>query len=278
MDLTEQVKCAQLDLVMELDRICRKHNISYFLTGGTLIGAIRHNGFIPWDDDLDVALLRKDYDRLMEVLKTELDPAYYVHDWYTDPASPLPYCKLRIRGTHYTETVSQKAKCDDGIFIDLFPFDPAPGDPAVRRRQARQIYFLRRVLMVRAGYVLDKGSTVKRLVYSFLKLFSYCRSMESWKEQFKKVSKMGTEDSGLVISTCGAYSYERELKPSDMLDAVTEHIFEGKMLFIPEKYDEFLRSYYGDYMQLPPEEQRVGIHGVLNIDFGDYQIRNQLMN
>lgn len=274
MESTDLVKCAQIDLLLELRRICKKWNIPYFLIGGTLIGAIRHQGFIPWDDDIDVGMLWEDYARFYQACKEDLDPAYVLHDWHEDPASPHPYFKLKIRGTHYPEAVSANSAMDDGIFIDVFPYDNAPNNKFMRRIQAWQIFVIRKILLLRCDFELGRDSTSKKLIYSILKVFSHVRSIESWKSSFEKVQHRYNKGTTQVATNmCGAYSYERESKPRALLEKVTEHVFEGEMFSVPEDYDGFLRSCYGDYMQLPPEEQRIGIHHVQGVDFGSYTVR-----
>lgn len=274
MNTAQMVKYAQMDLLIELDRICQKFDIPYFLIGGTLIGAIRHDGFIPWDDDIDVGMLHEDYERFFEACARELDPQYVLHDWNADPGSPHPYGKLKIRGTHYPEALSKNSTMDDGIFIDVFPYDNAPDSIPLRRLQEAQIFLLRKLLLVRCGFELDGGSRIKKLIYGTLGILSRLRSAESWKRSFKKVQhRYNTSPTQVSVNMCGAYRYDRESKPRAMLEQLTRHTFEGRMFCVPRDYDSFLRSCYGDYMQLPPEDQRVGIHGVQSVDFGSYQIR-----
>lgn len=274
MTQTEQVKRAQMDLLMEVDRICRKHNLKYFLTGGTLLGAIRHNGFIPWDDDLDIAMMRPDYDRMMEIMKTELDPAYFVHNWHTDPASPHSFSKLKIRGTHYPEGLAQGSAMNDSIYIDIFPYDYAPESKWTQKIQSIQLYWLKKILLLRCGFDLSGGSTPKKILYGTVEFLSHIRSVEGWKKCFRKVQRIGKyPNSPFVLCTCGVYPYHKELKPREFLEGYTDHRFEGGEFMILEKYDAYLTSHYGNYMQLPPEDQRVGRHDVIGIDFGDYKIR-----
>lgn len=274
MDTAQKIKCAQMDLLIELDRICKKNNIPYFLVGGTLIGAIRHNGFIPWDDDIDLAMMRKDFERFREVCAADLDEAYMLHDWSTDPASPHPFMKLKIKGTHYSEEVSAASKMDDAIFIDIFAYDNAPDGEFARKLHGLKRYWLKKFLLLRCDFDLGKGSMPKRVVYGVLKGISRLRSKEAWKRSFEKMEKKyNHRETEMVVNLGGAYSYERELKPRAMLEKLTTHRFENGMFSVPEDYDGYLRSSYGDYMQLPPEEQRVGVHHVQYIDFGDYTIR-----
>ena len=274
MEITEQVKYAQLDLIIELDRICKKHNIPYFMVGGTLIGAVRHNGFIPWDDDIDVGILWEDYDRLYAACQQDLDPAYTLHDWHTDPHSPHPFFKLKIRGTHYREELSGNSKMDDGIFIDIFPFDNVPASTLAQKWQGFERVLLKKILLVRCGFTLDGGSLPKKLIYGLLKALSYIRSVKGWKKSFEKMrTRYNKGKTEFVVNLCGAYSYEKEKKPRSMMEKTIPHVFEDREFSIPADYDTYLRGCYGDYMQLPPEEKRVGIHHVQFVDMGDYQLR-----
>ena len=274
METTQLVKLAQMDLLAELDRICKKWDIPYFLTAGTLIGAVRHSGFIPWDDDLDVGLLRKYCDRLEEACAKDLDPAYYLHSWKSDPASPNCFYKLKIKGTHYPEQIAAKSDMDDGIFIDIFPFDNAPDQPRLRKKHHRRRVWLQKMLMLRARFDLGGNSKGKRLIYAFMKPVAFMRSLDGWKKRFLKLqNKYNHLQTKEVVNLCGAYSYHRESQELVVLENLTTHDFEGIPYSIPVDYDTFLSRQYGNYMQLPPEEQRVGRHFITGIDFGDYKIR-----
>ena len=274
MDSVTMAKNAQMDLLIELDRICKKHNIRYFLIGGTLIGAIRHEGFIPWDDDIDVGMLREDYDRLRKVCDEDLDPAYFLHDWNSDPASPHPFYKLKICGTHYPETLAAKSDMNDSIYIDVFPYDNAPNSRFLRKLHQMKIYLMRKILLLRCNFDLSGNRTGRKLLYGVLKLLSHIRSVEGWKRTFTRVQRQyNNKPTETVVNLGGAYSYARESVLHSNVEKTIPHTFEGRNFEIPAGYDAFLRNCYGDYMQLPPEEQRVGKHEIVGIDFGSYQIR-----
>jgi len=272
--VTTQAKRAQMDLLYELDRICKKWDIPYFLIGGTLIGAIRHGGFIPWDDDIDVGMLWEDYARLKEACRQDLDPAYMLHDWESDPASPHPFSKLKICGTHYSEGLAADSEMNDGIFIDIFPYNNTPDNKLLRKVQAAQVAVIRKILLLRCGFDLSGDRIGRKILYGALQFVSRIFSVDKWKRIFTGVEQRYNKMSTATVTNMGgSYSYERESKPRAILEKTTTHKFEGGIFSIPEDYDTFLRSCYGDYMKLPPEAQRVGRHDVLTIDFGDYQIR-----
>ena len=275
MDSVLMAKNAQMDLLTELDRICKKHHIRYFLVGGTLIGAIRHDGFIPWDDDIDVGLLREDYDRLRQACEEDLDPQYFLHDWEMDPASPHPFYKLKIRGTHYPETLAAKSRMNDCIYIDVFAYDNAPDSKFLRKIHSVQTYIMRKILLLRCNFDLSGDRTGRKILYGTLKFLSRIRSVESWKKTYTRIQqKYNHKPTEKVVNLGGAYCYDRESVRRVNVEKTIPHSFEGKTFEIPEGYDAFLRNCYGDYMQLPPEDQRVGKHEIVGIDFGDYRIRH----
>lgn len=274
MDTVTMAKNAQMDLLTELDRICKKWDIPYFLVGGTLIGAIRHGGFIPWDDDIDVGMLWEDYDRLREACQKDLDPAYMLHNWDDDPYSPHPFYKLKICGTHYPEGLAANSKMNDAIYIDIFPFDNAPDNKFLRKVQAAQVYILRKILLLRCDFDLSGESKLRKVLYGTLKFASRICSVKTWKRTLARVRQRYNKGvTQVVTNMCGAYSYARESKPRAMLTETMPHAFEKGAFSIPKQYDAYLRGCYGDYMQLPPEDQRIGKHEIVGIDFGTYQIR-----
>lgn len=115
----------EIEILDEIDRICRKNNINYCLVGGTLLGAVRHGGFIPWDDDLDVAMPRNDYEKFIDVCKNELSDDFYLHSIETDKTYWLPFIKIRKKYTIFEEKNIAGLGCKTGIYVDIFPLDDA---------------------------------------------------------------------------------------------------------------------------------------------------------
>ena len=274
MDTSTIVRNAQMDLLIELDRICKKHDIPYFLTYGTLLGAIRHDGFIPWDDDLDVGLRWDHYERFCKVCAQELDEAYMLHTWDIDPYSPHPFAKLKIRGTHYPEKLAENTQMNDAVYIDVFPYDGVSESKLMRKWQAVEMYLLIKILLLRCNFDLSGESKLRKVIYSTIKFLAGIRSVDGWRKALTRVrNRYNNGKATHAVCMCSCYDFERECVPCQMLENTVAHKFENGMFSVPGDYDQILRQCYGDYMQLPPEEQRTGRHEIQSVDLGEYTIR-----
>lgn len=225
-----------LEMVKVLDKICKKHDIPYFLYGGTLLGAIRHNGFIPWDDDLDVALRRKDYLRLMKVLPHELPDHIALQTNKTDKNYFYFFAKLRDKkslldeGNYYEEFFKYR-----GIFIDIFPFD----------KQRLWVHYLGKPMQGYAYKLSREGKKAKTTIRKirFITRFNRCISFPILRFISRiTFGKTFTYDYGIPFHI--VYD-EKDIFP------LSEHLFEDILLPIPGNSDRMLQTQYGDYMQLP---------------------------
>jgi len=272
MEETKKLKQAMLDVLFEVKRICDKYRIDYFLIGGTLIGAIRHNGFIPWDDDIDIGMLRADYQRFIRACKRDLDSRYRLVLWNNEKDNPNIYAKIKIKGTTYIEKRSQNTKQSKEIFIDIFPFDNSPDNKRKAIKHGRKIAFYRRLLAMKCGVDFsDSTSFVKSVLNHFLKTISFFCSRE--KLYYKNISLCRLYEkcnTRYVVNACGTYNYMKERNARKMFCEFTEVPFESGMFKTIKRYDEYLAHIYGDYMALPPVSDRTSRHGLIKIDFGEY--------
>lgn len=243
-------------LLCEFDRVCKKLDIPYMLFAGTMLGAVRHQGFIPWDDDLDVIMLRKDYKRFLEDAPAVLDEkAFFLQKEFSEHW-PLFFSKLRLNGTTCLEKYHPKDEaCHQGVYIDIFPCDNA-----AKSRLGRKIqFYASKIVIAKAlwarGY--DTDSRYKKLVMNF------CRILPL--KPFWRLTTRGNEKSDLVHSFFSAASDERKnVYPRSYFQKHTDTVFEGKTFPISADYDALLKIIYGDYMTLPPEEERrCKEHGIL---------------
>lgn len=265
----EKLQEVQLELLLEFDRICRKHKINYQLFGGTLLGAIRHKGFIPWDDDLDVSLLRKDYNRFIRVCQKELDPKYFLQSPQTDKNYILPYAKLRKNNTLYLEDVFAEEDIHNGIFIDIFPLDNVNPDTFLTRIQTRIkllyliIHFFRIRKYIDIHMILSKRNIILRILSLYFHyLFKFIpKKLTKWLH-LKLVTWFNNKDTDFVTPP----HLNKYLKKKWMTDSI-EGTFEGNSFLIPRKYDEILSNLYGNYMKFPPKEERTPQHPIIKVSF-----------
>lgn len=270
-DYLPKLHNCQLIIAREIKRICDKHNIRYFIIAGTLLGAVRHGGFIPWDDDMDVGMLREDYEKFLRIAKTELGEEFFLQTPETDKNYGLPFAKILLNGTVLVEaTAGSNAK--KGIFVDVFPFDVAPENEADRENHNKKTYFYKRLLLAKLNYnVCAKNDYVKRTVYFVLKImsafYSHDKLVKKLESEITRYNNSKTED---IVNIGGAYGYKKETIKADWVRDTVEIPFEDMTISAPVDYIKYLETFYGDYMTPPPEDKRYNRHSVTELDFGKY--------
>lgn len=270
-DYLPKLHSCQLIIAREIKRICEKHNIKYFIIAGTLLGAVRHGGFIPWDDDMDIGMLREDYEKFLKVAKTNLGADFFLQTPETDKNYGLPFAKILLNGTVLVEaTAGSNAK--KGIFIDIFPFDVAPQNEADRENHNKQTYFYKRLLLAKLNYnVCAKNDYVKRAVYFALKILSAFYSHDKLVAKLEgEITRYNNQQSEDIVNIGGAYGYKKETIKADWVRDTVEITFEDMTISAPVDYIKYLETFYGDYMTPPPEDKRYNRHSVTELDFGKY--------
>ena len=255
-----KMQLVELEMLVDFDRVCRKHNINYVIYAGTLLGSIRHKGFIPWDDDADIAMLREDYEKFKKYIG-ELNPNIcYFQDHTTDKEYRWGYGKLRRTGTEYVRLGQEHLKCKTGIFVDIFPLDDIPKTLLMQIFQDIRCFFLRKVLYSEVGKYNSKGLT--KLIYGLLSKIPTSRIFKKLKKYADKSSNSTKNDVRVMMYTAVGKLYRKHklkdrfgLKKEWYLNR-KEYIFEGHKFYGPADYDGYLTYVYGDYMELPPVEKR----------------------
>lgn len=263
-----KVQLVQLEIAKEIKRVCEENNIKYFLTAGTLLGAIRHKGFIPWDDDLDIAMLKKDYDRFLEIAPEKLNKEYEIQNWYTDPNCPFEFSKIRKKGTVYIEGKGSDKK-DNGIYIDIIVYINFADDENELIKTHNRMLNLHRILLMKCGFKpwYDDGRTnwKKRIGYLIYQAKAVFTSHEKLVKEFKEIQNKfpdTTENLHGMIESRAFSPLKREwYKNIEMVE------FEDDLFPIPIGYEGYLKLCYGDYMQLPPEIERENRHQIINVKF-----------
>lgn len=273
-----RMQLLQLDMIAELDRVCRKHNINYTITCGTLLGAVRHKGYIPWDDDADIAMLREDYEKFRCVANELNSHICYFQDHENDPDYLWEYSKLRRTGTSYVRAGQEHIQGKNGVFIDIFPLDNIPISMPGQVLQDLWCYCLRKILYARVGKVSEKG--ILRVWY---KLIS--RIPVSWVYARVNVMTQTSRNNTpnrvrvLLFPSFGKLYLNNPITtrygmPKKWFLDRAEYEFEGHKFYGPKDYDAFLKYVYDDYMKLPPENQRQPHAPVSSFDFGTEEDTN----
>ena len=270
--LLRKVQLAQLEIAKEIRRVCDENNIGYFLCCGTLLGAVRHRGFIPWDDDLDLGMLRPDYETFCRIAPEKLGERFCLQSWYTDDCYALPFAKVRMRGTEYLEAKGTILQ-ENGFFVDIFPFDNAPAGEDAQRAHARNLGSLFRMKLMKCGWKPwmdgDKINWKKRLGYALYQLKALPKSSNAISKEYDALAASPAEGAQLCRQRG---LYRLECYDRTWYESFVELPFEGEAFRVPENYDAVLRTQFGDYMVLPPEGERENRHQIVKVDFGNGEV------
>ena len=264
-EVLEELQKVQIEILEEIERICEKYDLRYFLAFGTLLGAIRHKGFIPWDDDLDIGMPRDDYEKFMEVAKDELDERFFLQNMETQPGYWLTFAKVRKNHTLFEEPSLAKMEegIHKGIFVDIFPHDYVKKNSGLFLR----IQFILSKAIIETLYykagVYSKSMLRYGLLDSLLNLFSM-RILGCVQEKIIKLQS--GKDAKYLADFQTTGNYLDAVFPEEWFYPLQDGEFAGKSFKIPKEWDAYLRANYGDYMVLPKEEDRVN-HRTLRIIF-----------
>jgi lipopolysaccharide cholinephosphotransferase len=244
-EMLNQLHKIEIEILDEVVRICEKHSLSYFLIGGTLLGAIRHKGFIPWDDDIDIGMPRSDYNKFVKICKTELGSDYYLQSSETDITFWLRFAKIHKNNTVFIDNYNflVKEKDHTGIFIDIFPYDYTVKNTNIQKIQSAIIHKIETFIWIKRG-----NQTNKKF---FIKLLSKLTPYKTLHFVQNFIMFFFGKRSPCMTNWCN-----NETSPSDFIKNLIKVEFEKKMYNAFNQYDSYLTQTYGNYMQLPPIEDR----------------------
>ena len=259
-----------LGFLLEVDRICKKHNIKYFLGGGSLLGAVRHKGFIPWDDDADVMMLRKDYDRFLSVLPSELPNYLFAQTQENEKDSHFPFTKLRINNTLLsTEFTSRFPNIHNGIFLDVLAQDYTSNNAFLRKIHMKATASSRWLVLDKwRGTSVNANSRFSSLCANILRKIFPLGFLQ--KVQNKLISLHKNMKNPKYLFDSMGRNVSRGAFPAEWLDEAIWVDFENAKLPIPKEYDKYLKYLYGDYMEMIPVSERHVSHDIKQIDLGEY--------
>ena len=280
--LMAQTKAIQkLDLVLlkEFDTVCRKIGVNYFICGGTMLGFMRHGGFIPWDDDIDVGMLRADYDKFIKEANKHLGEDFFLQTRKSDKKIPYLFSKIRLNGTSYVTQYNEKRDFHKGICLDLFPFDYVPNSLSERHRFVQKALFWSNVHFETVNRQIEKIRYDKRSE-SIAEWFSRTKSELKRKLiklvpltlterlYLKKATKLNKKAKELKLTTVASFLPDYTYIDIDDIMPYQDIDFEGVRVMALKNMDKFLTMQYGDYHKLPLLHNRVG-HDLLSWSVDD---------
>ena len=254
-DRLRQLQLAELEILDEFIRICNMHSLQYYLVGGSLLGAVRHQGFIPWDDDIDVALPWKDYLELLS-LQHDFAPDYRLDSEELDADCPFNYCKLYHRAVVF-DPLPEYGPSE--IYIDIYPILPSRFPGMAARLCMNLICVIGYALQVKCGW--DEYVPYKKRAAVYAYSFFQRLPVESLRRLRRKLTRwLTSEGTGYCFSPGGKYG-EKEIYPALWYTNLKMAVFEGRICPVLEEWDAYLRRLFGDYEILPEKTERTPKHG-----------------
>lgn len=269
----EKLQNTLYSMIDDFNKVCEKYDIKYFVSDGTAIGAVRHKAIIPWDDDVDLRMLRSDYEKFVSVYKKELKDKYYILDYVDNDKSPYAFKKFCLANTRFTSEVEYTIGCDFGIFLDIFIMDYVPEDEKKRNKILKKAWFLQKIGLlskIKKPIILYKGfkgffiKTACIIIHYLLKI-CFINANKCYTKAEKLMTS--TKESSIIAYAFDTLPLTNVYKIDDLYPLVKQP-FGSTYIYLPKEYDKILRDYFGDYMQLPPIEDRKN-HYPKILDFGE---------
>lgn len=270
-ELTEKeikkLQNCELEILKEFDKIAKKNNLKYMLIGGTLIGAIRHKGFIPWDDDIDIGMPREDFIKFKKIVNIELDKNFFYQDIDNTDNYGLIFGKLKMKDTLLVEKASNLKKEDQAIWIDIFPFDKTSNNMTIAKLNVLKAYIYKLIYYIKCGNKLIEHTFVRKISVCILKFLSLFFTKEKCKNKLEKIYHKYDHKNNYNLVNYGGVYINKEICDSNIFDNLIDLEFEKSNFYVSKYYDKYLSNIYGDYMKLPPKEKQIPHHGIIEIKF-----------
>ncbi len=252
-----ELQSVEFYLLKSFVNICDELNLTYYLVCGSALGAVKYGGFIPWDDDVDVALPRKDYELFCKKAPDMLPAGYFLQNHKAEKPYPRIYSKLRDSGTTYVEKTTRKLKINHGVFIDIFPIDGYPAN----KKEIKSLELKKKLLKLKVECVFDVDyGFLRNSFFAAERLLGFHKNTSKTIQRLENIiSSYSTDDSKLWCNH-GNWQGKLEYAPRDQYGKGAWAEFEGLKVRIPEKYDEYLTQKYGNWRADLPEEEKVGHH------------------
>lgn len=238
-DIMKKLRETEIEILDYIVTICNEYNIQYYLAYGSVLGAIRHTGFIPWDDDIDICLPRNEYVKLCKILEERCNNTtrFFFQSWDTDSRFYMLYSKLRKNGTTFLEEKNESSH--NGVFVDIFPLDSVSREYGIQKVNVFIIFRLLSIYKKCKVKECDKASEIIKRIILYLQCSTYKKSK-------------------YYVNYSSVYKVDRDVIPIEWFGSGRKHKFEKNQYIIPSIAEKYLERIYGaDYMELPPVEKRI---------------------
>lgn len=263
------LQLSELTVLDEVCRLCRENRIEFFITAGTLLGAVRHGGFIPWDDDVDVVMTRKNYKRFRKIALKGLGEGFTFVDGKVEKDYPFYFGKVRMDGTEVEEGVLRGFKVHKGCYVDIFPLDRCPTSMRRRKTFFKLCEVVSCAIIARRdkSFVCEYQKSSARLLFKLIKAMPLV--VQKSLRGFLRAVGSAFSSGKTLATVSGSHGYIKESYRREWFSASTELDFEGRRLPAPAGYKELLTNMYGDYMTPPREDEREGHFTNITLDNND---------
>lgn len=252
----KEIRRRLLGILIELDEFCSENNIKYYLCAGTLLGAVRHKGFIPWDDDIDICMSRPDYDKLLSISKeNDTFHNHYKIVSYQNGTTHYPFIKVLDTETYTQQSYTNETN-ENSLWVDIFPFDGVPENISERKKLYRKELFIRKILNLNFAKPGDGKSRVRALAKLPLIPFAKIYGINRANKEIDKLCRTYNYDSSNYVGDIVWGDYDKEIIKKEDFDNYVNIEFEGYQFKTMSNWNHYLSELYGDYMKLPPINQR----------------------
>ena len=265
-----QLQMTELQILLAIDAVCTENKIDYFLDSGTMLGAARHQGFIPWDDDVDIAMPRTSYEKFLAIGQEALGQRFFLQTRRTDPKVPFSFTKVRMNGTEMVERITNDASTHNGIWVDIFPFDTIEGSErnlAIKRKQWR---FWHKLYTTRQSSLTSAGSNLlKQIAKSIAHLILLPIPLDFI---IKRLDSLGDANVPLNEAALACFHYYTVFTPLKMEDVypLKRMPFEDHEFLVLNGWERYLEMTYGNWREVPPVEMR-RVHDVVRLKLPEEQ-------
>ena len=256
-----ELQGVQLRIMDDIHRVCVELGLRYYLIGGSAIGAVRHNGIIPWDIDIDIAMPRKDYEKFIALGKNKLKSEFTIHDYRTDKNFGTFHALVVLKKSEMRFKFDKDSDKQNrfGIFVDILPLDQWPENKMYKNILIKEHNLVKLIRVLRQGDRMHLGNLFKRFVkvsaYYILRATISVYCINKWEQNV--ISRCNTSDEGKIwCSKLSHYSLDKLTMPKEYFGVPILHPFSGRKYYVPEQVDKYLTHLFGDYMKLPPKNQR----------------------